>query len=151
MFERCVRGAAENYQQEKLDAFQAILLNAATQTGIDQSQQEYYLNLVMSLSVLHIRILHFLARPRDYVAAHGIAEADIRGGFQQMFAVAIPGVDLEVIKSAFDQLHQIGMTNTDKSMFSATTSGQGLELLSGRVSELGQSFIRFCTLPLAGS
>ncbi|GAB3309125.1 hypothetical protein GCM10027428_05140 [Haliea atlantica] len=65
------------------------------------------------------------------------------------FPVAVPGVNVEVIKSAFGDLYQYGFLNTDKSIFSTMTSGQGLELLGrgGRVTELGKKFIQFCSVP----
>ena len=53
----------------------------------------------------------------------------------------------EVVKSAFGDLHQAGLINTDKSIFATMTSAQGLQLLGGRVSDLGNRFIHFCMVP----
>ncbi len=151
MFEKCFRGAAENPQREKLEAFRGILVNSAIRRDLSEEEREYFLNLAMSLSALHIRILRFMARPKEYLASMGIPEARIMGGFKQFFPVAIPGVQLEVIESAFADLYRYRLINTDHSIFQTMTSGQGLQLLGNRVTDLGQRFMGFCISPAAQS
>jgi hypothetical protein len=147
IFEKCFRGAAENYQKEKLQSFRGILINSAIGYNLKEEEKEYYLNLVTTLSTLHIKILKFMATPLEYLENEGVSKEKINGGFSQFFPIAIPGVDIEVIKSAFGDLYQYGFINTDKSIFSTMTSGQGLDLLGGRVSVLGKQFINFCRVP----
>jgi len=83
--------------------------------------------------------------PDKYLEEAGIPKENITGGFSNFFPVAIPGVSLEVIRSAFGELNRYGFTNTGESIFGTMTAGQGLDLLRGRVTELGNRFIRFCT------
>lgn len=147
IFEKCFRGVAENYQAEKLESFRGILLNTAIGSSLSEEEKEFFLNLVTNLSVLHIRILKFMVEPLPYLAAHGISPNRIQGGFSEFFPVAIPGVDLEVIKSAFGDLYQYGFISTDKSIFATMTSGQGLNLLGNRVTQVGKRFVDFCTRP----
>jgi len=147
IFEKCFRGVAENYQAEKLEAFRGILLNTAIGSSLSEDEKEFFLNLATNLSVLHIRILKFMAEPLSYLTAHGISPNRIQGGFSDFFPVAIPGVDLEVIKSAFSDLHQYGFISTDKTIFVTMTSGQGLHLLGNRVTQIGKRFVDFCTRP----
>lgn len=150
VFEACFRGAAENYQEEKLDSFRGILVNSAIGLQVEESEKDYYMTLVNSLSVLHLQILQFMANPMGYLEANGISPSSINGGFAQFSPVAIPNVSIEAIKSAFGDLYQSGMINTDKSMFGTMTSGQGVDLLGrdgGRVSPFGRRFIQFCTSP----
>ena len=147
LFEKCFKGVAENYQYEKLEAFRNILVNSAIGTDLSADEKEFFLNLVTTLSVLHLRVLQFMAHPLKYLEIHGIAAAQIQGGFSDFFRVVIPGVDLEVIKAAFGDLYQYGFINTDKIIFSTMTSSQGLALLGNRVSELGKRFVEFCTRP----
>lgn len=148
-FEKCFRGAAEHYQKEKLEAFRGMLVNSALGSNLQEDEKDYFLNLVSTLSVLHIRILKFTASPNEYLEENGISQQNIRGGFSQFFPVAIPGVNIEIIKSAYGDLYQYGFFNTDKSIFDTMTSGQGLDLLGngGRVTEFGRRFINFCTSP----
>lgn len=147
LFEKCFRGVAENYQEEKLEAFRAILVNAAVGVNLSEEEKEYFLGLVNALSVLHIRMLRFMAEPLSYLQANGIGPDRIGGGFSEFFPIVLPGVSLEVIKSAFGDLYQYGLISTDKSIFTTMTSGQGLNLLGNRISELGGRFIGFCTRP----
>jgi len=147
LFERCFRGVAENYHTTKLEAFRAILINAAIGSDFSEEQNEYFLSLVNNLSVLHIRIIKFMADPEFYLEANKISPERISGGFSQFFPEVIPGVDLNVIKSAYGDLFQSGLVNTDKTIFKTVTSGQGLALLGNRVTELGKNFVAFCTQP----
>jgi hypothetical protein len=147
IFEKCWRGVAENYQAEKLESFRGILLNSMIGTDLATDEKEFFLNLVTTLSVLHIRILKFMAEPKRYLEAHGIPTSRIYGGFSQFFPIAIPGVDIEVIEAAFGDLYQYGFITTDKTIFSTMTSGQGLDLLGNRVTDLGKKFTSFCTRP----
>jgi hypothetical protein len=122
--------------------------NAAIGTNIADDEKEYFLSLVNNLSALHLRILSFMANPNSYIEANGIPAEKIRGGFSSFFPIAIPGVELEVIKSAFGDLYQTGLIGTDKTIFASMTSGQGLQLLGDRVTGLGKRFISFCTAPV---
>lgn len=146
ILEQCFRGAAEHPQREKLRAFRSILVNAAIGKAGNEQETEYFMNLVNTLTVLHIRILRFMYQPERYLVEASIPLERIRGGFSQMFSTAIPGTQLDVIKAAFGDLHRAGLINTDSSIFSTMTSSQGLQLLGGRVSDFGASFLEFCTL-----
>ncbi|MFC1572819.1 hypothetical protein ACFL6M_04390 [Candidatus Eisenbacteria bacterium] len=148
LFEKCFRGVAENYQKEKLTAFRAVLLNSAIGTNHSSDEEEYFLNLVSALSVLHLRMLWFMTEPESYLKQYGIPADQIAGGFQQFLPRAIPGVALETIKSAFGDLYRYDLISTDKSIFTTMTVGQGLALLRGRVSDHGKAFVAFCRSPL---
>lgn len=147
IFEQCFRGVAENYQKEKLEAFRGILLNSAIIKDASEDEKEYFINLANSLSALHIRILKFICRPLEYISENNIPREKIQGGFSDFMPIAIPGVELEVITSAFQDLYQYGLIKTDKSIFDAISSSQGLHLLGNRGSKLGIKFIEFCALP----
>lgn len=147
VFEKCFRGAAENPQKEKLNAFRGVLVNSTIRSDIAEEEKEYFLNMTNTLTALHIRILKFMAEPLSYLEAAGIPPNQIRGGFSQFFPVAIPGIELGVIRSAFGDLHRMGLTNTDQGIFTTMTSGQGLDLLGRRVSQFGERFIHFITSP----
>jgi len=147
MFEKCFKAVAEHPQKEKLEAFRGILVNSAISKDYNEEEKEYFLNLALNLSTLHIRILKFMAMPEKYLKEAGIPKDRISGGFSNFFPVAIPGVSVAVIRSAFGELHRYGFTNTDEGIFGTMTAGQGLDLLKGRVTELGNRFIQFCNSP----
>lgn len=149
LFEKSFRGVAENPQPEKINAFRGILINSAVRRDYSEEEKEYFITLVNTLSALHVRIIRFMAYPKKYLDDSGIPENQISGGFSNFFPVAIPGVNLAVIESAFGDLYQYGLINTDKTIFRTMTSGQGLHLLGNRVSDLGKRFIQFCISPVA--
>jgi len=132
-----------------LNSFRGILVNTLLDTSPKDYENEYFVNLVSTLSVLHIKILKFLTMPKRYLSDENIPLNNLRGGFPQIFKAAFPGVDIEIIQSAFGDLYQRGFVNTNKSIFHTMTSGQGIDLIGNgdRVSELGVRFIRFCTPP----
>jgi hypothetical protein len=147
MFEKCFRGVAENPQEEKIHAFRGILVNSAIRKDYSEEEKEYLVNLVNSLSALHIRILRFLHDPVEYLRAAEISQDQIQGGFGQFMLVAIPGVGAGVIRSAFGDLYRFGLIDTDQSIFSTMTSAQGMTLIGRRVSEFGERVIQFCISP----
>lgn len=147
IFEECYKGVAEHYQNEKIQSFRGILLNTAVGNNSSEDEKQYFLSLVNNLSVVHIKILMFISSPLEYLQENDIPKEQIQGGFSQFFPVAIPGVSVEAIQSAFGDLHQYGFTNTDKSIFNTMTYGQGLDLLGNRVTDFGLRFINFCKKP----
>jgi hypothetical protein len=146
IFEKCFKGAVENYQKEKILAFRAILVNSLTEFEITQTEKEYYLNLVDNLSLLHIQILSFLAYPKKNLELNGMDESIVSGGFSLFFPKVIPNADLEIIKLAFKDLNSYGFTNTSESIFNTMTASSGWNLLGDRVSKNGRNFIRFISL-----
>ena len=103
--------------------------------------------LINNLSVLQIRILKFMSEPSHFLAEADIDEQNVRGGFADIFRVVLPGSDPDLVKSAFGDLFQIGLINTDKSIFHTMTSAQGLHLLGDRVAPIGRRFIDFVRPP----
>lgn len=147
LFEQCFRGVAEDYQQEKLQSFRGILINSPMHKDIGQEEKEYFLSLINTLTSVHLRILQFMANPIEYLTVNGIAPSSIHGGFSQSFPTALPGVKLDIIKSAFTEIHNLGLTNTPPSIFGTMTAAQGIQLVQGRVTEFGMRFIKFCNVP----
>lgn len=147
MFERSFQGAAEEYQREKFHAFRGVLINSALPSDLSEEEEEYFLGLVSRLSVLHLRILRFMAQPEAYLSDISVEPSAIQGGFKSMFSTALPGVSTATVQAAFQDLYDAGLITTDKGIFGTMTAGSGLPLLKGRVSELGSRFISFCTVP----
>lgn len=146
IFEKCFKGALENYQLEKINAFKAILVNSLTNNDLKQNEKEYYLNLVQNLSILHIQILTFMATPNEFLKYNNIEESKITGGFEIFFPVVIPDVSLNIIKLAFQDLYNYGFLNTNSGIFATMTASKGWNLLGDRVTDTGRKFIKFITL-----
>lgn len=149
LFEQSYRGVAQNYHKEKIESFRGILLNSALYQDVVQEEKEFFLNLLDGLSIVHLKILKFMAFPEDYLVENGISQHKISGGFRDIFRTVLPefGQDISIIELAFENLFQSDLIDTDKSIFQGTTSAQGMQLLGNRVSDLGRRFIKFCKVP----
>lgn len=149
MIEQSFRGVAENYQQEKIEAFRGILLNSAIHQDVAQEEKEFFLSLVNSLSIVHMKILKFLAFPYEYLEEQGISPQTVRGGFREIFRTVMPefSTDTSIVEVAFGDLYQRDFLSTDKSIFHTMTANQGLNLIENRVTDLGRRFIEFCKSP----
>ncbi len=150
LFEKSFRGVAENPQPEKFNAFRGILINSAVRDDYSEEEKEYFLNLVNSLSALHVRILRFLAYPKEYLRDAAIPEDQITGCFSDFFPIVVPGVHLDIIELAFGDLFKYGLTILNNIVFRSKedTSLRAIDG-GGSVSELGKRFIQFCISPAA--
>jgi len=149
LFEYSFKGVAQNIHKEKIEAFRGILLNSAIFKDIAQEEKEFFLGLVDSLSIVHIKILKFMAFPNEYIKELGLTPQEIRGGFREIFRTIMPefGNDTSIIELAFGDLFQKDLINTDKSIFHTMTASQGLSLVGDRITDLGRRFIEFCKAP----
>lgn len=64
--------AIRNHQKEKLEALRNAVLNAALPNAPEEDLQVMFLNLIDTLTVSHIKILHFLNDPHALIKKHGI-------------------------------------------------------------------------------
>jgi len=146
--EQCLKGVAENPKREKMEAFRGILTNSlSNRSSLESIEREFFIHLATNLSTLHLLILSFLDAPESYLSARGISASSVRGGFRRFFPIAIPNTDIDAIRSAFGELHELGMVNSPKSVFDMTTAGEGLTLLGDRLTDFGKKFVRFCSVP----
>lgn len=145
LFEECMKGVLSNYQEQKLLCFKGIIVNSLRH-DLKKEQKEYYLHLVNSLTDLHLRILAISNDPDSYFDIYQLDKNLIQGAaIGEVFKAALPGIDLEMIKSAYGDIYQMGLFNTDKSIFGTLTASRGFDIAKGRLTELGKSFIKFCT------
>jgi hypothetical protein len=60
---QATQAALRNHQKEKLDALRNIVINSAQPNSLDEDLQLFFLSLVDTLTVWHIKILQFLEQP----------------------------------------------------------------------------------------
>jgi hypothetical protein len=135
IFEQCLRGAAQYPQQEKLDCYKAILINAAKPSDNTDDQQDYFLNLVNTLAPVHIRLLGAL------YAAMKIPQNGPETG--RTIRSMMGSVDGDIIMSAAAELYQLQFTNTQPSSMPITAD---LSRAGGRLTPIARKFVEFCTL-----
>jgi hypothetical protein len=146
IFEKCFKGAMENYQQEKIQAFRAVLINSVGSKNTNQNEKEFFLSMIDRLSVIHLRVLFFLANPHQYLDDNSIPRTNVQGSFSQFFRQVMPDVQLDHIKIVFQDLFSIGFINTDKGIFGTITASSGYDLLGDRLTPSGRSFIKFISI-----
>lgn len=145
LFEECMKGVLSNYQEQKVVCFKGIIVNSLRH-DLKKEQKEYYLHLVNSLTDLHLRILAITNDPDSYFDAYELDKNSVQGAaIGGVFKAGLPGIDLEMIKSAYGDIYQMGLFNTDKNIFGTMTASRGFDIVKGRLTSLGRSFIEFCT------
>ena len=135
IFEQCIRGVAQYPQQEKLECYKAILINAAKPTKDSDEQQDYFLNLVNTLSPIDIRLIDALHRAMKIPQNGAETGLTIRS--------LLGNVDGDIIMSAAAELYQLQFTNTQPSSMPMTAD---LSRAGGRLTPIARKFIEFCTL-----
>ncbi|OGJ61492.1 hypothetical protein A3C37_04175 [Candidatus Peribacteria bacterium RIFCSPHIGHO2_02_FULL_53_20] len=135
VFEQCVRGVSFCPQKEKIECYKAILINAAMPSEDTDEQQEYFLNLVNTLSPIHIRLLGALH------AAMKVPQNGPECG--QTIRTMLGEVDGDIIMSAAAELYQLQFTNTQPTSMPFTAD---LSRVGGRLRPIARKFIEFCTL-----
>lgn len=146
IFEKCFKGAMDNYQTEKINAFRAVLINSLRKKQLTQNEKEFFLSLIDRLSLIHIRVLWFMAQPHKYLDDRSIPNTNVEGSFNQFFPRVMPDVSLDFVKLVFQDLYGYGFINTDKSIIGTMTATGGYDLLANRVTKTGNSFIDFISL-----
>jgi hypothetical protein len=146
IFEKCFKGAIENYQHEKIQAFRAVLVNSLRSTHLNQNEKEFFLSMIDRFSVIHMRVLYFMANPHQYLDDRSIPRTNVQGSFSQFFPRVMPDVQLDHVKIVFQDLFTLGFTNTDKGIFGTMTASSGYDLLGDRLTPLGRSFIKYISL-----
>lgn len=147
LFEQCFKAVSENYQNEKIAAFKAILVNATTDKSLIHLEKEFFLNLTKQLTVLHIQILDFLHNTRDYIKRRKLTESQIQGRYKDFLPIIFPDIEFDTIKIAMDDLNNYGLTELKSNQFGVITVSSGLQLLGDRkTTSFGEKYLRFITL-----
>ncbi len=135
IFEQCLRGVAQHPQQEKINCYKAILINAAKPSENTDDQQDYFLNLVNTFAPVHIRLLGAL------YAAMKVPQNGPETG--RTIRSMMGSTDGDIIMSAAAELYQLQFTNTQPSSMPITAD---LSRAGGRLTPIARKFVEFCTL-----
>lgn len=148
LFEQCFKAASENYQEEKLSAFKAIIINSTIDQTLIPEEREFFLNLTKQLTILHIRILIFLNDAHDYIEKKNIPESQLQGGgYRYFLPIIFPDIDFDTIRIVIDDLNKYGLTTLKSNDFGVITMSSGLQLMgNNRTNSFGQKYLKFITL-----
>ena len=147
LFEQCFKAANENYQQEKIEAFKAIIVNSTMYDSIHPNEKEFYLNLTKNLTVLHIHVLDFLNDTHAYIKSHHLLESQIQGRYKDFLPIIFTTVEFDTIKIIIDDLNNYGLTSLQTQSILSVTSSSGMQLLGDRhTTDYGKKYLQFIRL-----
>jgi len=130
--------ALRTHKREKLSALRNAVLNVAVGQAPEEALQHMFLNLVDSLTELHVRIVRVFQSPKPppYLSM---------GGLSKVLEHNVPELRRKefLYQQLWRDLYSRGLVNTDG--LNTTMSGSGLG--EKRTTGLGDAFIKFITEP----
>jgi len=129
IFEKTFKGVLENYQEEKIECYKAILINSLIdKDSLSGEEKEVYLNILNNLTERHIRILAIIKKCHRGDLFEKITEINTR-------------YKKEDILYIMDDLRSKGLV-PEKSM----AYSPDLTANFNQLSKMGEMFIRFISL-----
>ena len=148
IFEKTFKAVMENYQEEKIAGFQAILVNSLRDDITKQEEKEFFLNILDNLTVYHFRFLSVFKDPISWNAAHGnrVTGASMAISLNQILRQCFPDLDQDTIKTVIDDLFNKGLSSISSDRLMTMLTGGGIEKLNRALTPIGKKFIEFVTL-----
>jgi len=151
ILQKTFRGVAENYQNEKLDALRAVLVNSCIIHQADEELKEYLVTIALELGTLHLRVIKILGAPRDFYVKKGLKdyrdEMALGGSIIESLRACLPEVPGDYIRSVWNDLYTRNLVNTEARVLGAMLSGKGSRTLEGRLSDLGKQLYAYISSP----
>ena len=141
------KGVIENHDQEKVNAFRAIILNTLIAENPKEDEVAMFIGMTQRLTPLHIKLLKILRDPKLEIEKDpekkSKMDAVYSGGISTLTSLIIPQYSEDLVKIAFQDLYNMGLHST--SSWGGTMSAHGIT--QKRTSEFGDKYIDFITLP----
>jgi hypothetical protein len=141
--------AGRTHQQEKLEALRNACLNVASNTDVDEQYVLVFVRLIDDLTLLHLKVLTYLADPPGFYAMHGLQEQQyMAGSRRRALADALPEVvaDAQTLDLVLTELGSSGLT---KGALGGMVSGPAV--YDVMASDLGLEFLGFIDPPWPAS
>jgi hypothetical protein len=146
IFVSVVNSVLIHYQPEKLGAFRAILLNSLRTESPSNEIKEYYLNLLDSLTPIHIKILKETISSRGFSFKGPLFNND--GTFelltQRRFDFQMGHYPDELVGGAWNELISKGLVKEIK--IEPTYESVKPVIINGELTEMGKAFMNFIVL-----
>lgn len=140
------QAAIRNHQSEKRKALRNAVLNAALPHAPEESLQQYFITLIDTFTVDHIRLLDFFKDPQIWFQRNGVAPPRfLSAGLEDVITSA-----WSELKNQYEYLNAVLEELKGKGFFGGgglrvTMIGQGL--FEKRTTKMGDSFLEFITAP----
>lgn len=145
LFQKAWRAAIEQYQEDKIEGFRAILLNSAVGKQATAEERELFINILNDLTGYHFQMLKLLQDPVNWNAQHGspVRPASITISLIQIFKQCFPDWDEERITIILDDLHTRKLIKISSDRIHTMLTGGGIEKLNSSLSSFGRRFIEY--------
>jgi hypothetical protein len=142
---QAARLATSTASSEKRELLQNAVLNSAIGT-IDENIRQIFLEMIESMTPMHIVLLNFLNDPKASPEAVASAKSMMMGSMEHVIAAALPHVtqERELFRRIVGDLYRFGLTTRES--FGGTQSG-GNSMLNPVTSQLGRGFLSFIEKP----
>ena len=128
VFERTFTGVAQNFQQDKIDSYKAVLTNSLTDRfELDNEETEIFLNILDSLTIRHLRIL-------------AILKQNTNGDLVTVIQTSYSDYDKDTITYIMDDLRSKGLIPLKPTIYDADLGNNFNQL-----SDMGKKFTDFIT------
>jgi hypothetical protein len=142
---QAARLATSTASAHKRELLQNAVLNSAIGT-IDENVRQIFLEMIESMTQMHVVLLKLLSNPKSYPEAVASAKSMMMGSVEHVIAAALPEVtkDKELFRRLVGDLYRFGLTTRDS--FGGTQTG-GDSLLNPATTQLGRGFLNFIERP----
>lgn len=149
LLEHILRGVSQNYQKEKLGAYRALLVNSLIRINVESDRKEYFLNILNSITSIHIIFLRVLDHPTKWAREKRIEfkQPATGNGPTPMtnLKLVLPKYEDTQIRAVMGDLYYDGLIDLVPNEFSSVM-GPDLEGITNRLSPLGKSFVDFIVI-----
>jgi hypothetical protein len=146
IFVSIINSVLIHYQPEKLRAFRAILLNSLRTESPSNEIKEYYLNLLDSLTPIHIKILKKTISSQGFSFKGPLFNDDSTSELltQRRFDFQMGNYPNELIGGAWSELISKGLVKEIKRK--PTYESLKPVIINGELTEMGKAFMNFIVL-----
>jgi hypothetical protein len=147
LFQKAWRAAIEQYQEEKIEGFRAILLNSAIGKEATVEEKELFINILTDLTGYHFQMIKVLQDPSEWNVQHGmcVKSASVITSFNQIFKQCFPDWDDERIAIIVDDLNTRKLISLSSERLMTGLSGGGIEKLNSTLTNFGRRFVDYIT------
>ena len=140
------QAAIRNHQSEKREALQNAVLNSALPQAPEESIQQYFITLIDTFTIEHIRLLDLFKDPPAWFQKNNVALPQfLSAGLEDVIISAWPELknQYEFLNAVLEELQGKGFFVGGGLRITITRHG----LFEKRTTKLGDSFLAFITAP----
>jgi hypothetical protein len=117
----------------------------------DEQLKEYIVTIALELGTIHLRMIHILGNPREFYANNKLRdytnEIGLGGSMIESLRTCLPDVPEDFIRSAWNDLNNRNLVNTEARTLGALLSNKGSRALEGSLTNLGKQLYVYITNP----